>query len=215
MKHIFAIIFTFSVLTLISCNNDDKSQDYDKSIMPEGYTNNQVDTGIGNAALQGSNTNNPALNGGMVPGNLQMPVVNQSASANAAPQIIQQGQPMVVNKTSNSSSGLNPAHGAPGHRCDISVGAPLNSAPSTTVTQPQSQPQPQTITTTSNATVKTATAPGMNPAHGEPGHRCDISVGAPLNSKPAEVKTTAPQSTPTLTPIVPANKETAVPASGQ
>jgi len=35
--------------------------------------------------------------------------------------------------------------------------------------------------------------PGMNPPHGEPGHRCDIAVGAPLNSKPATV-TTAPAS---------------------
>jgi hypothetical protein len=30
-----------------------------------------------------------------------------------------------------------------------------------------------------------ATAPGMNPAHGQPGHRCDIPVGQPLNSQPA------------------------------
>lgn len=30
-----------------------------------------------------------------------------------------------------------------------------------------------------------ATAPGMNPPHGQPGHRCDIPVGQPLNSKPA------------------------------
>ncbi|STD10702.1 Uncharacterised protein [Chryseobacterium carnipullorum] len=29
------------------------------------------------------------------------------------------------------------------------------------------------------------TAPGMNPPHGQPGHRCDIPVGQPLNSKPA------------------------------
>jgi len=28
------------------------------------------------------------------------------------------------------------------------------------------------------------TAPGMNPPHGQPGHRCDIPVGQPLNSKP-------------------------------
>ena len=27
------------------------------------------------------------------------------------------------------------------------------------------------------------TAPGMNPPHGQPNHRCDIPVGAPLNSK--------------------------------
>jgi len=25
----------------------------------------------------------------------------------------------------------------------------------------------------------------LNPAHGQPGHRCDIAVGAPLNSAPA------------------------------
>ncbi|MGX7667722.1 hypothetical protein [Flavobacterium pedocola] len=29
------------------------------------------------------------------------------------------------------------------------------------------------------------TKPGMNPPHGQPGHRCDIAVGTPLNSKPA------------------------------
>lgn len=29
-----------------------------------------------------------------------------------------------------------------------------------------------------------ATAAGMNPPHGQPNHRCDISVGAPLDSKP-------------------------------
>jgi hypothetical protein len=30
----------------------------------------------------------------------------------------------------------------------------------------------------------------MNPQHGQPGHRCDIAVGAPLNSKPAAATTT-------------------------
>ena len=39
---------------------------------------------------------------------------------------------------------------------------------------------------------KTPTAPGMNPPHGEPGHRCDIPVGQPLNSKPASAANTAP-----------------------
>jgi hypothetical protein len=38
------------------------------------------------------------------------------------------------------------------------------------------------------ATVNTApvqpTAEGMNPPHGEPNHRCDIAVGAPLSSPP-------------------------------
>ena len=30
------------------------------------------------------------------------------------------------------------------------------------------------------ATGATGTGAGMNPAHGQPGHRCDIAVGAPL-----------------------------------
>jgi len=84
---------------------------------------------------------------------------------------------------------LNPAHGQPGHRCDIAVGAPLpaatspvlntapvnapvvNAAAATTATQPQSA-----------ATV----AKGLNPPHGQPGHRCDIPVGQPLSSAPAK-----------------------------
>ena len=114
-----------------------------------------------------------------------------------------------MNNSTSSAKGLNPAHGAPGHRCDIPVGSPLNSAPSATVNQPQ------TITTSATPAAKTATAPGMNPAHGEPGHRCDISVGAPLNSKPAEVKTTSSPAMPALTPIVPAGKEISLPAKEQ
>ncbi|MCG2610253.1 hypothetical protein LZZ90_01885 [Flavobacterium sp. SM15] len=51
----------------------------------------------------------------------------------------------------------------------------------------QIQAQPQTISTT---TVAPATRPGMNPPHGQPGHRCDIPVGAPLSSKPTAAKNT-------------------------
>jgi hypothetical protein len=39
------------------------------------------------------------------------------------------------------------------------------------------------------------TAPGMNPPHGQPNHRCDIAVGAPLNSKPV---TPAAATTPAI-----------------
>ena len=102
-------------------------------------------------------------------------------------------------KTTAVASGLNPAHGQPGHRCDIAVGAPLNSTP---------QSNTPTITTTSAATTnqklnpsifpnysftnndstKTATpqfeydstGAALNPAHGQPGHDCNISVGKPL-----------------------------------
>lgn len=94
-----------------------------------------------------------------------------------------------TSNTAAANTNLNPEHGKPGHRCDIAVGAPLNSKPVTpapTTTAPQ-QNQPQVV-----STKKTATPAGMNPPHGEPGHRCDIAVGAPLNppkSTPANSKT--------------------------
>lgn len=102
-----------------------------------------------------------------------------------------------------NTAGLNPAHGQPGHRCDISVGAPLNSKPAqqpTVVQQPAIVQQPAVTTTPQKTYVSeaqkltpptittppTVVAEGMNPEHGKPGHRCDIAVGAPLNSKPKQ-----------------------------
>ena len=107
------------------------------------------------------------------------------------------------------SGKVNPAHGQPGHRCDIAVGAPLPAAasapvlntkpvstpvinppaPATTVVQPQPQPA---------ATV----ASGINPAHGQPGHRCDIPVGESLSKAPAP-KATTTTSSPVITPNKP------------
>jgi uncharacterized protein YvpB len=80
--------------------------------------------------------------------------------------------------TATVAAGLNPAHGQPGHRCDIPVGQPLNSKP-----QPANQTA-TTVTPPSTAPLKPDTlfAKGLNPAHGYPGHRCDIAVGQPLNT---------------------------------
>jgi hypothetical protein len=95
--------------------------------------------------------------------------------------------PAITTVINTNTAGLNPEHGKPGHRCDISVGAPLNSKPTNT---PTSTIQPNQPTITTN---KTITAPGMNPPHGEPGHRCDISVGTPLN-QPVKNKANTPVS---------------------
>lgn len=101
--------------------------------------------------------------------------------------------PVVTAPVASSGAGMNPAHGQPGHRCDIAVGAPLDSKPTgaATTTTPLSLqpsiPEAKPVITPAAPATKTATAPGMNPAHGEPGHRCDIAVGAPLNSKPLSV----------------------------
>jgi hypothetical protein len=88
---------------------------------------------------------------------------------------------------------LNPAHGKPGHKCEIAVGAPLDGTPAkakqnTTVSQtPAATPKPA---------IAAGPAPKVNPAHGQPHHRCDIAVGAPLNATTA----VAPPS-PIVTPV--------------
>lgn len=87
---------------------------------------------------------------------------------------VEQNKAALQNASPNATGqavaeGLNPAHGQPGHRCDISVGAPLNT-PATT----------STSTSTPVQMENTTNSGGLNPAHGQPGHRCDISVGAPL-----------------------------------
>lgn len=75
----------------------------------------------------------------------------------------------------------NPEHGQPYHDCALPVGAPFNTkqvAPVTTV--PTETPQnntPAPATPPVSATQKEAR---LNPAHGQPGHTCDLPVGAPL-----------------------------------
>ena len=87
-----------------------------------------------------------------------------------------------------TAPGMNPPHGQPNHRCDIPVGAPLNSPPGKTAEPPAANPS----VTQQNVPVQTTavqTAPGMNPPHGQPNHRCDIPVGAPLDSPPGKTAT--------------------------
>lgn len=95
-----------------------------------------------------------------------------------------------------TAPGMNPPHGEPGHRCDISVGEPLNSKPPPPASVVSTTPPPTTTTISTPQPVATKTAPGMNPPHGEPGHRCEIAVGAPLNSKPAATAAPAKAATP-------------------
>ncbi len=99
----------------------------------------------------------------------------------------------VASNTASDKPALNPPHGQPYHRCDIAVGAPIdspapvqNAAPQ--VTQPQSAPNAGFNTnpiSPSLAPPVTSTAdigpkPALNPPHGQPHHRCDLQVGAPL-----------------------------------
>lgn len=99
--------------------------------------------------------------------------------------------PVAVNKP-GAKPALNPAHGEPFHRCDIQVGAPIDSAPQQ-MNAPQTMPQPGTNNSFNTNPISTSPAiapaapvqatgpkPALNPAHGEPHHRCDLQVGAPL-----------------------------------
>jgi|SRR5690606_10020234 len=96
---------------------------------------------------------------------------------------------------SSAAEGMNPPHGEPGHRCDIPVGAPLNSPPAQTNQQTAAPAANQggflgsgnaqsAAPAQQQAAPAQQTAPGMqgkpNPAHGQPGHRCDVQVGQPL-----------------------------------
>lgn len=87
------------------------------------------------------------------------------------PEISTQGIPAIPNQVPGENPKINPAHGQPGHRCDLAVGAPLTNTNGAQV--PMAIPQ----------NIQGAPAPSglkINPAHGQPGHRCDIQVGAPL-----------------------------------
>lgn len=72
---------------------------------------------------------------------------------------------------------LNPAHGLPGHRCELPVGAPLDG------TNPGSTQSPAPISelpSTSVSPIRVDQTPSVNPPHGEPGHDCAVPVGASL-----------------------------------
>lgn len=80
-------------------------------------------------------------------------------------------------KKSDASIKVNPAHGLPGHRCDLPVGAPLNGTSATTTTTNANTIQ-QNSTTVSP--IRIDQTPDINPPHGEPYHDCSIPVGGKL-----------------------------------
>ena len=137
---------------------------------------------------QDSSTNTATTTtGATTPTNAAGPSGPVSLGAPGSPQIqpVSAGgaQPKPVGK------GMNPPHGQPGHRCDIPVGASLSTPPKATaapptqtlsVNKPTSGSQPAETPELLKAPVP-ETAPGMNPPHGQPGHKCEIPVGQPLN----------------------------------
>jgi len=185
MKNLFTPLFIIAFV-LISCKNEAENQP-PKAVVPFYQVANQ----------QQNQT-------------LKTPQPNQSQSLYAAPSAqntTTQAQTIAAPVT--VAKGMNPSHGQPGHRCDIPVGAPLNSPVATTnpsTTQVTSKPTVTVIPSTTS----TPTPKGMNPPHGQPGHRCDIPVGSPLNSPVAAAKPTPPPAASNYTVTVPTTNETTV-----
>lgn len=184
---VYTAVVLLSAAALVSCAGNNDKDYVDKSIIPTGSDtgNKQPATTAATAVMQPVNA--PVIPGATttMPVNItpQTTALNVSPQNNAvvtAPQTITQPQ-MMTQAVQPTAPGMNPPHGQPGHRCDISVGAPLNSKPAPTAAPATAQPQ----VTMKEVPNQVKTAPGMNPPHGEAGHRCDIAVGAPLNSKPA------------------------------
>lgn len=135
---------------------------------------------------------NPALPALTTP--IMQPVLNQPAVTNSSPAVA----------IDPNNTAANPAHGKPGHRCDIAVGAPLNS-PSA---------KPANVVTNAPVTAPSAatTSKGINPKHGEPSHRCDIPVGAPLNTPVQKTNAASTINPPTAVgPVAPTAVTTANP----
>ncbi len=113
---------------------------------------------------------------------VEEPAATSAPAETQAPQAITP-EPATATPAAPAASGdvaVNPPHGQPGHRCEIPVGAPLNSQPNTNPAPPQPMSQPAPTPPVAVPAPMAATAPGMNPPHGQPGHRCDVAVGAPL-----------------------------------
>jgi hypothetical protein len=186
MKKLIVIAGTIATVILQGCGSDKKAETENEStpIATEQPTTQADITATDSSQMQVPgqpleiNSSQPTIS--------SIPVSSQGSTTPAA-----------------TAAGMNPAHGQPGHRCEIAVGAPLDSKPTTTT--PSASPSTPTInptTPTINNTTPTITpspgAPqiqtspvptpaasgptpaGMNPPHGQPGHDCAIAVGAPL-----------------------------------
>ncbi len=99
-------------------------------------------------------------------------VIMSERNEAAQPAVSSQRIPPMPADATGETPKLNPAHGLPGHRCDLAVGAPLTNDSGAQV--PIAAPQAAVPQQPTPAGLK------VNPAHGQPGHRCDLQVGAPL-----------------------------------
>lgn len=177
MKHI--ILIAAAGLILSSCR--EKQPDQDLSIMPA----NTITTDAAAPANTGTAVNTAKEGPAELissPGGLPSSVTQ-----------VQTAPSTTTSATPATAAGMNPAHGQPGHRCDIPVGAPLNTPAGTNNNKGTLTGTPTQIAAPAapKAAAPATNTAGLNPAHGQPGHRCDIPVGTPL-STPVKAAAAAP-----------------------
>ena len=158
-----------------ACNNQD-GPSYDPSIVVP-----HKDSGTGNAGNAQT----------IIPADSMQPAQPSAQAVNA------QAQPAVA-------AGMNPHTGNRATVAILPLGLPE-------FTSGKNKPPPRKPSRLLPP-LQNKTAPGMNPPHGDPGHRCDIAVGALLNSAPAKPVSTPVQpenkaaaASPDVAPTVPAN----------
>lgn len=211
MKHIQYVVFLFALISLVSCEERPASGPGTMItkpvsipvVTPTTTPGNSVPAGnmVSAAATTklnpehgkpghrcdiavGAPLNGPAQNTNATLAN--PPVINPSLQT-TTPTLQNKINPAVVPTSIAVTPGINPAHGQPGHRCDVAVGAtmPKTAAPTTKTATSGSPVVPPIL---QNSPILPQSAPtvasGLNPAHGQPGHRCDIEVGKPLSSAP-------------------------------
>ena len=201
MSKIYTVAL-IAVAAFFSCNNGKDKVVIDQSLVVPASENKTATADTGLLKTINAQQVSAVPNTTILPGTNNVNLSAQSATPVQTPvNVTTQTAPQTV------APGMNPAHGQPGHRCDISVGAPLNSKPAAQNNVPatvSTAPAQASVNVNAPTAQQQTVAPGMNPAHGQPGHRCDISVGVPLNSKPVAA---APQVTTTPVNFTPAKTD--------
>lgn len=81
------------------------------------------------------------------------------------------------------------------------VVAPISSTPVLTDSVSTETPQEVNLSAPEASAPASGSDVALNPPHGQPGHRCEIPVGAPLDGSAAAAPQAAPQGVTTPTPI--------------
>lgn len=170
MKKI-TLVIGVAAFTLFSCGNDEATSDTTNELAAPSSTDV---SSVNNAEISTEGSGEPNLSD-LANGTASLPAETKTETT----------APSSVNNVR-----LNPPHGEPGHVCEIPVGQPLTqgggSATPTISKQPAAQaaPQVQVAPPTAAPAVPTnssgSNSTRLNPPHGEPGHVCEVAVGAPL-----------------------------------